>query len=99
MKLQIIGFEGVEDVSKKTGKPYSLGNIHTMAELAPSFSENGTAKGFMGTTLRCDVSLIHKIKHLQPPFMADVQVGYVMRFGKREEEVTNIVPQERKASA
>ncbi len=98
MKMQVIGFEGVEDVSKKTGKPYSMGSLHTMAQLAPSFSENGVAKGFMGTTFRCDVGLIHKIKHLQPPFAADVVIGHVMRFGKREEEVTDVIPQDRKAA-
>lgn len=90
MKMQIVGFEGVEDISKKTGKPYSMGQIHTVAPLAPSFSENGISKGLMGTTFRCSVELIQKIKHLQPPFMGEVSIDYVMRFGKREEEVTDI---------
>lgn len=94
-KMQIVGFEGSRGVSSKTGKPYEMGQLHTVAGLAPAFSEDGIAKGFMGTTFRCDLAHIEKIKHLQPPFMADVITGHVMRFGKREEEVIDVVPESR----
>lgn len=98
MKLQVVGFEAVEDVSKKTGNAYSIGQLHTMVELAPAFKDTAIAKGFMGSTYRCDVELINKIKHLQPPFLAEVVITPVMRFGKREEQVSDVVPVERTKS-
>jgi len=91
-KMQIVGFEGSQGVSSKTGKPYEMAQVHTIVNLAPSFSDDGIAKGLMGTTFRCSLDVIQKIKQLQPPFMADVTIGHVMRFGKREEEVTDILP-------
>lgn len=92
MKAQVVGFEGTQGVSKKTGKSYEVGQLHTVIELAPSFSDDGIAKGFMGTTYRCGLEVIQKIKHLQPPFMADLVIKPVMRFGNREEELTDVVP-------
>lgn len=98
-KLQVVGFEAVEDVSKKTGQAYAIGQLHTMVELAPAFKDTAVAKGFMGSTYRCEVSLIQKIKHLQPPFLAEVVIEPVMRFGKREEQVVDVVPVERSKAA
>lgn len=94
MKMQVVGFEGSEGMSK-AGKPYEIGQLHVVVNLAPAFSDAGIAKGLMGTTFRCDLGLIQKIKHLQPPFMADVVIDHVMKFGKREEQVTDVVPLER----
>ena len=90
-KMQIVGFEGSQGVSK-AGKPYEIGQIHTIANLAPPFSEDGISKGLQGTTFRVPLELIQKIKQLQPPFLADVTIEHVMMFGKREERVTDIVP-------
>lgn len=94
MKMQIIGIEGSSGVGKTSGKAYAIGQLHTMLPLAGAFGEDGVSKGFMGSTYRCPLPLIMKIKHLAPPFMAEVDVQVVMRFGKREEEVMDIVPVE-----
>jgi len=92
MKMQIVGFEGSQGISNKSGKSYQVGQIHTIANLAPPFSDDGISKGLMGTTFRCPLDLIQKIKQFQPPFMAEVTIDHVMRFGKREEAVTDITP-------
>lgn len=92
MKMQIVGFEGSQGIGKKSGKAYEIGQLHVIADLAPAFSEDGIAKGMMGTTYQCSLEVIQKIKHLQPPFVADVEVAPVMRFGKREEEVRQVTP-------
>lgn len=92
MKLQIVGIEGSSGVSNKSGKAYEIGQLHTLAVLAPPLAEGGISRGQMGTTYRCPLPLIEKVKHLAPPFMAEVTIQPVMRFGKREEEVTDIAP-------
>lgn len=92
MKMQIIGFEGSSGVGKTSGKAYAIGQLHTLAPLAEAFSESGIAKGQMGTTYQCPLPLVEKIKHLQPPFSAEVDVRSVMRFGKREEQIFDITP-------
>lgn len=92
MKMQIVGFEGSSGVGKTSGKAYAIGQLHTLAQLAEPFSESGISKGQMGTTYPCPLPLVEKIKHLQPPFMAEVDVRAVMRFGKREEQVFDIAP-------
>lgn len=92
MKMQVVGFEGSAGIGKKSGKAYEIGQLHVVAELAPAFSEDGISKGFMGTTYQCGLDVIQKIKHLQPPFMAEVETVAVMRFGKREEEVRAVSP-------
>lgn len=93
-KMQIVGFEGSSGVGKTSGKAYAMGQIHTLAALAEPFNENGISKGQMGTTYRCPLPLVEKIKHLTPPFNADIDVRPVMRFGKREDEVFDIAPTE-----
>lgn len=92
MKVQIVGFEGSSGVGKKSGKEYAIGNLHTLADLAPAFQEAGISKGQMGTTYSCPLPLIEKIKHLPTPFFAEVDLRPVMRFGKREEQVFDIAP-------
>lgn len=94
-KMTIIGFEANSGVGKNSGKAYAMGSLHTMAKLAPAFTEGGTSVGQAGTTYQCDVPLIDKIKHLQPPFSAEVETETVLRFGKREEMVIDIKPLER----
>lgn len=98
MEMQVVGFEGSKGVSK-AGKAYEIGQLHVVAPLAPSFNEDGIAKGLMGTTFRCPLELIDKIKQTQPPYMAEVTISHVMVFGKREEQVTNVVPVQRAKAA
>lgn len=91
-KMQIVGFEGSSGVGKTSGKAFAIGQLHTLARLAEAYSDDGISRGMMGTTYRCPLPLIQKIKHLQPPFVADVDVQDVMKFGKREQEVIDITP-------
>jgi hypothetical protein len=88
MKMQICGFEITEGVSKKTGKPYSIGKLHTLIPLAGSEG----ARGYCGHSYACEVSILRKVENIQPPFVADVEVGQVMRFGQAQNEVVSVVP-------
>lgn len=88
MKMQIVGFEITEGVSKKTGQPYAIGRLHTMIPLAGAKG----AKGYQGHTYDAEVSVLRKVEHLQPPFAADVEVIQVMKWGEPKNEVVSIVP-------
>jgi hypothetical protein len=92
MKLQIVGFEGSSGVGKTSGKAFEIGQLHAIAPLAAPYGDGGVSKGSMGTTYRCPLPLIMKIQGLQPPFMVEVDVRDVMKFGKREQEVHDITP-------
>jgi hypothetical protein len=94
MKMQICGIEITEGVSKKTGKAYAMGRLHTLIQLAPAHGEGNVAKGLVGTTYECDVNLLRKVEHLPFPVMADVEVAPVMRFGERQELVVDVRPLE-----
>lgn len=96
--IQIVGIELSEGVSKKTGNPYSMGVVYTMTRLAPPMGTN-VAKGFMGDRYQVDADVIRPISHLTPPFAAEVTKETFMRFGKREEMITAIVPQAEKKAA
>lgn len=95
MKMQVVGFEISEGVSKKTGKPYAIGQLHTMIP----FSGAKGAKGFVGHTYEAEVSVLRKIEHLQPPFAADVEVQQVMKYGKAQNEVVSVVPAQQPKAA
>ena len=92
MRMQIVGFEGTSGVSGKSGKAYEIGQLHALAPLAAPYGDDAVAKGVMGTTYRCSLLLIQKIKGLPTPFMAEVEVIDVMKYGKREQEVRDISP-------
>ncbi|WP_182341313.1 hypothetical protein [Comamonas koreensis] len=94
-RKQIVGIEIMEGTSKKTGNAYSIGTVHTMTKLAPAMGgADNVSKGFMGDRYQCDANIIRKIQHLPFPIAADVTTEDVMRFGKRESIVTDIVPTE-----
>lgn len=93
MKLQIIGLEGISGISAKSGKPYDMGSIHSVARLAAPFDESGVAKGSMGTTYRCSAALIKSLAHNPLPFVAEVEMQDVMKFGKREQEIISVTPE------
>lgn len=99
MKMQICGIEVSEGISKKTGKPYSMGSLHTLVQLAPPLgSSDNIAKGSMGSTYECDPILLRKFEHLVP-CMAEVELGAQMRYGERKEIVVDVRPVERVALA
>lgn len=93
MKINVIGFESSEGVSKKTGQPYAIGKLYAALPLAGGKG----VKGYMGSEYRCEPSVLKKIDHNQPPFMAEVEFQDVMRYGERQQEIVSIVPTEAKA--
>jgi hypothetical protein len=91
--MQIVGLEGSKGTSGKTGKAYEIGQLHSIVRLAPPLGDGNVAKGFMGSTYRCGVDIINSLSHNPLPFMAEVDVQDVMRFGKREQEVVSVSPE------
>ena len=88
MKLTIQGFEILAGKSSKTGRDYDMSRIHCVIPL----QESATAKGYAGTTYQVPAHLIEKIKHLSMPVTCEVEMQDVMRFGKREQQVSSIQP-------
>lgn len=93
MKMQIVGLEGSSGISGKSGKAYEIGQLHSIVRLAPPLGDDNVAKGFMGSTYRCALEIVKSLAGLPLPFMAEVDVQDVMRFGKREQEVFGVVPE------
>jgi hypothetical protein len=91
-RMMITGIEITEGVSKKTQRAYAMGTLHTSTPLAAPFGEGNVAKGHAGDKFEADVGLLRKIEHLSFPCVADVEVQSVIRFGKREQVVTDIKP-------
>lgn len=91
MRILINGFEIIAGTSSKTNKPYDMSRIHTLIPLQPS--EN--AKGSVGTQYDCPSHVLDKIRNLNLPFEADVEVQDVMSFGKRQQQIMSITPVKR----
>lgn len=94
MKMTIIGIEAMHGMGKSSGEAYSMGRLHTAAPLAPPAKAEWMAKGQMGTTYDCDENLVRKIGHLPFPVVVEVEIEDVIRFGKRQQVVTDIKPVE-----
>lgn len=92
MKLTIVGVEINEGVSKKTGKPYSMATLHALTPLAPPMGADNVAKGFAGDKFECDANLVRAIQALPFPVVCEVEKQDVMRFGQRQQLVTDIRP-------
>lgn len=94
MKLNVIGFEITEGTSAKTGKPYSIGKLHTILPLSGSVKDGNVARGAMGSEFRCEVGLLRKIQHLIPPVVVEAETADVMRFGERVQDIVSLTPVE-----
>lgn len=88
MKLHVIGFESSQGIGKKSGQPYSIGKLYAALPIAGSAG----ARGYMGTEYRCDPTVLDKVRDIQPPFMADIEMQDVMRYGERKQEIVSISP-------
>jgi hypothetical protein len=95
MKTNVIGFEISEGTSKKSGNAYSIGKLYAALPLA---SAKGS-KGYMGSEYRCEPSVLRKVEHLQPPFMAEIEFQDVMRYGERKQEIVSVSPIDSRAAA
>ncbi len=92
-KMTIIGISASAlGAISKAGKAFSIGQLHTMADLAPAYAEGGIEKGQCGTSYQVDPELVRHIAHLTLPFVAEVDVRRVMRFGKPEDVVFDVRP-------
>ena len=94
MKVEIVGIERSEGISMKTGKPkpFAIGQIHAVVQLDERSSDMSLTKGGMGTTYGVEPDVIRSIEHLPLPFIGELEVVDVMRFGKRESKVLRVVP-------
>jgi hypothetical protein len=89
MKVLVIGLDYAEGVSTKSGapKPYSIGKLFVACKI-----DGQNARGAQGTEYQIDVALVKKMHHLPLPFEAELSVEDVMRFGKRESKVFDVIP-------
>jgi len=92
VKLTIIGIEINEGMSKKTGKPYSMASVHTMTALAPPMGGDNVARGFAGDKFELDAGLVRTIAHLSFPLVCEVEKQDVIRFGQRQQIITDLRP-------
>lgn len=92
MKRTIEGIEISEGISKKTGKPYAIGTLHTTTPLAAPRDPNNIAKGKAGDKYSCDPILLRKIQHLSFPVVVDIETEEVLQYGVRQTIVTDIKP-------
>lgn len=92
-RIAINGFEIIAGISSKTNKPYDMSKIHTLIPLQPS----DNAKGFVGSEYDCPAHVLDKIRNMQLPFEADVEIQDVMSFGKRQQQIMSITPVKRAA--
>lgn len=93
MLCTVIGFEYSEGTSKKSGNPYSFGSLYV--NLPMQGNKNG--KGAQGSSFTIEREFYDKVKHLEPPFNAELTVEMVMKFGAPTAVVTNIQPVQRVA--
>jgi hypothetical protein len=92
-RMQIVGIEISEGVSKKSGRNYSMGTVHTITKLAPPMGgADNVSKGYAGDKLECDVSVLRKIEHLPFPLHAEAEIETVLRFGERRSVITDVRP-------
>lgn len=91
MRAQVVGIEFSEGVGGKSGKPYSIAQLHCMAPLAPAMA-GGVARGYMGTTYRVEAALVKSLEGQQVPFLAELGIEVVMKFGKPETSVREVKP-------
>jgi hypothetical protein len=93
MKAMIIGIEISEGISRKSGKAYAIGTLHTMTALAPPMGgEGNVAKGSAGDKYEVPVEVLRKIQHLSFPLEAELERQDVIRFGERVQIITGINP-------
>lgn len=102
MRVNVIGFEISQGISKTTQKPYAIGKLHVILPIsngAFSEREGNVAKGAMGHTYAIGVEHLAKIRHLTPPLVCEAFQEDVMRFGEVKQEIVSLVPVERPPEA
>lgn len=87
MKAHVIGFEISEGISKKTGKPYSIGKLYAAL---PIIGQG--ARGLMGSTYACEPVILRKLENCVLPVECELEMQDVMRYGERKQEIASVVP-------
>lgn len=85
MKAYVIGLQILEGVAKATGKPYSIGKLHTALPMAGDGS-----RGMMGSEYQCEPAVLRKLDGINLPAYCDLEMQDVMRWGKRVQEIASI---------
>lgn len=94
MKMLIRGMEPNSGISAKSGKPYDMSKVHTEIPLAPSRNPDQPSMGFVGRSYPISADAWASVKHMNQPFVADVDLREQMVFGKPELTIFSIVPVE-----
>jgi hypothetical protein len=87
MKVNVIGLDWMEGVSKKTGNNYSIGRLFVTLPI-----DGKNAKGSQGAEYECTAELARRFDQLPFPFEAELQLQDVVRFGKRETRLVDVTP-------
>ncbi len=93
MKVFLFGSEFSEGISKKTGKPFDIGNLYGAAKLDPS---NPNAQGHMGTNYECTSAVVRSISNIPHsitnPLEVELEIEDIMRYGQKKSVVIAIHP-------
>lgn len=87
MKVTVTGFDWMEGDSKKTGRPYSIGKFYVQLPI-----DGKNAKGTMGAEYDTTAELVRRFEVYPVPFEAQLVIQDVVRFGKRESKLVDVVP-------
>lgn len=93
MKLNVVGFEISQGLSKKDGKPYSIGKLHCLFPLAGVNKEGNIARGASVKEFRVEVPILQKVADMQCPCVMDAEMAEVMRFGELSQDIVSLRPQ------
>lgn len=75
----------------KTGNDLNIGKLYSLAELSAPYKTGGIEKGSSGVEYTCDVDLVRKLEGNNFPFLADVELKPVMKFGTQEWVVASVL--------
>lgn len=93
MKVFLIGSDWMQGISKKTQRPYDIGNLYAAAKLDPT---NPNARGHMGATYECASSVAQSIQHIphsiSNPLEVELEIEDVMRYGQKRSIVVAVKP-------
>lgn len=87
MKVQVIGCDWMEGVSKKTGNNYSIGRFYVTLPI-----DGKNARGQQGAEYEATAELVRRFDTYPMPFEAEMTFQDVVRYGKRESKLVDVVP-------
>jgi hypothetical protein len=88
MKMQVVGIEISEGVSKKTGNPYSIGKMHALIPIVNAKD----SRGYVANIFDCDVHILRGLDKLQLPAHCEIETATVSRYGKAQMQIMSVTP-------